>query len=57
MDKLGVAVWGAGWVSGEHIKAYLSNPHCEVVGIGSRRAESAKAKAAEAGIEGSIYTT
>lgn len=54
--KLGAAVWGAGWVSGEHIKAYKNNPHCEVVAIGSRRAESAKAKAAEANVECTIYT-
>jgi len=54
--KLGAAVWGAGWVSGEHIKAYKNNPHCEVVAIGSRKAESARAKADEAGIECAIYT-
>ena len=45
--RLGAAVWGAGWVAGEHIRAYENNPHCEVVAIGSRKAESAK-KAAEA---------
>jgi len=56
MDKLGVAVWGAGWVSGEHIKAYLANPRCEVVAIGSRKAESARAKMEQAGITCSIYT-
>lgn len=48
--KLGAAVYGAGWVSGEHIKGYARNPHCEVVTVGSRRIESAKAKAAECGV-------
>jgi len=55
-DKFGVAVWGAGWVAGEHIGAYLRNPRCEVVAIGSRRAESAKEKMDAAGISCSIYT-
>ena len=44
---LGVAVFGAGWVSGEHIKAYQQNPHCEVRMVGSRRLSSARSKAAE----------
>lgn len=54
--KLGAAVWGAGWVSGEHIKAYVNNPNCEVVAIGSRKAESARARMNAAGIECAIYT-
>jgi predicted dehydrogenase len=41
--KLGCAVHGAGWVSGEHVRAYLQNPHCRVVAISSRREESARA--------------
>ena len=49
--KLGAAVYGAGWVSGEHIKAYMRNPHCEVVLVGSRKLQSAKRKAAECGVE------
>lgn len=57
MDKkFGAAVWGAGWVSGEHIKAYLNNPQCELVAVGSRKESSARAKMQEAGIECSIYT-
>jgi len=39
--KLGAAVWGAGWVAGEHIRAYENNPRCEMVAIGSRKAQSA----------------
>ena len=53
---LGVGIWGAGWVSGEHIKAYRQNPHTEVRAIGSRRAESARQRAAEAGLACDIYT-
>lgn len=56
--KLGVAVHGAGWVSGEHLRAYQNNPHCQVVAISSRKEESARARAAEAGIENcKIYTS
>lgn len=51
MSQLGVAVFGAGWVSGEHIKAFNKNPHVEVVAIGSRKGSSAKARAQEAGID------
>jgi len=48
--KLGVLVHGAGWVAGEHIKAFKANPHTEVVAISSRKLESCKRKAAEAGL-------
>ncbi len=34
--KLGVAVIGAGWVAGEHIEAYLKNPHVELKCVHSR---------------------
>ena len=55
--KLGAAIFGAGWVSTEHLRAYRQNPHCEVVAVGSRRRESAEAKAIEAGVPGAtIYT-
>lgn len=47
---VGVAVQGAGWVSGEHIKALQKNPNARVVGICSRRRESAEARAREAGL-------
>jgi predicted dehydrogenase len=56
MPKYGVAVHGAGWVSGEHLKAYQNNPHCEVRVVSSRRAESAAARAAEAGLECDVST-
>jgi predicted dehydrogenase len=49
-STIGVAVHGAGWVSGEHIKWFNNNPHTRVVAISSRRRESAEARAAEAGL-------
>ncbi len=55
--KLGVLVHGAGWVSGEHIKAFNKNPHTEVVAISSRRLESCQQRAAEAGLEGVAFYT
>lgn len=56
MAELGVAVFGAGWVSGEHLRAFNNNPHAKVVAIGSRKEASARARAHEAGIECAIYT-
>ena len=50
--KLGVLVHGAGWVSTQHIKAFATNPHTEVVAISSRKLESCRMRAAEAGLEG-----
>jgi predicted dehydrogenase len=54
--RLSAAIWGAGWVAGEHIRAYMANPHCEVVAIGSRTEASARTKMEHAGIECAIYT-
>jgi predicted dehydrogenase len=48
--QLGVLIHGAGWVSGEHIKAFQANPHTQVVALSSRRMESVKKRAAEAGL-------
>ena len=57
-ECLGVGVHGAGWVSGEHIKAFMNNPHAKVVAISSRRLESCKAKAEENGLKDvSFYTS
>jgi predicted dehydrogenase len=53
---LGVAIQGAGNVSTEHIRAYQRNPHTQVVAIGSRREEGARAKAAQMGLECALYT-
>ena len=44
--KLGVGVFGIGWVAGEHIKAYMNNPRCEIVALASRSRSTAEAKRA-----------
>ena len=49
MSTIGVAIHGAGWVSGEHIKSYDKNPNVKVTAICSRTRESAEARAREAG--------
>lgn len=53
--KLGAAIWGAGWVSGEHAKAWQNNPHSQVVAIGSRKESSARALAERLGLDCKIY--
>ncbi len=45
--KFGCALWGCGWVAGGHLAAYLKNPDCRLIGIGSRRPESVQQKIAE----------
>jgi predicted dehydrogenase len=49
--KIGIAIQGAGTVSSGHLRAYLKNPHCQVVAIGSRTKEGAAAKAREVGLD------
>ena len=48
---IGIAVQGAGNVSTGHLTAYLANPACRVVAIGSRTKEGAARKAAEVGLD------
>jgi len=48
---IGIAVQGAGNVSTGHLTAYLNNPGCRVVAIGSRTTDSAARKAAEVGLD------
>ena len=55
MAEIGVAIQGAGWVSSEHIRAYLRDPRSRVVAIGSRTREGAAAKAREFGLEVPVY--
>ena len=55
--KLGVLIQGAGWVSTQHIKAFQANPHTEIVAICSRRLESCKMRADEAGCENVTFYT
>ncbi|NUP99759.1 MAG: Gfo/Idh/MocA family oxidoreductase [Armatimonadetes bacterium] len=50
-ETVKVGIYGAGWVSGEHLRAYLGNPHCEVVAVGSRRLSSAQRLCQEHGVE------
>lgn len=50
-DTIGIAVQGAGNVSTGHLSAYLNNPGCRVVAIGSRTTDGAARKAAEVGID------
>ena len=52
VEKLGVAIQGAGNVSTEHLRAYLANPHCEVVAVASRTKEGAERKARQLAAEG-----
>ena len=47
---LGAAVWGAGWVAGEHLRAFMRNPHTHVVAAGSRTLDGARRKLAEVGL-------
>jgi predicted dehydrogenase len=50
-DTIGIAVQGAGNVSTGHLTAYLANPRCRVLAIGSRTKEGAAAKAREVGLD------
>jgi predicted dehydrogenase len=50
-EKIGIAIQGAGNVSSGHLRAYLNNPACEVVAIGSRTKEGAANKAREVGLD------
>ncbi len=51
VERLGVAIQGAGNVSTEHLRAYLANPHVEVVAVGSRTREGAERKARQVGLD------
>jgi len=46
----GVLIHGAGWVSTQHIAAFKNNPATKVVAVSSRKLESARRRAAEAGL-------
>ncbi len=56
-DKIGCGIHGAGRVSHQHLKAYINNPHCEVVAISSRTEASARRAAEECELpDATIYT-
>jgi len=54
-STVGVAIQGAGWVSTEHIRAYMRNPHVNIVAIGSRTREGAARKARELGLDVPVF--
>ncbi len=55
--ELGVLIHGAGWVAGEHIKAFQQNPHTRVVAVSDRSLEIVQRRARESGLEGiGMYT-
>jgi predicted dehydrogenase len=49
-DTLGVAVHGLGWVSTEHIRAYMKNPATQVTALCSRRPDAARRIACDMGL-------
>ena len=54
---LGAAIFGAGWVAGEHAKAYAACPRTQVVAIGSQKLESARNCAVYGGAPEAFLTT
>jgi predicted dehydrogenase len=57
-DKvLGAAIFGAGWVAGEHARAYQKCSRTRLVAVGSRKEESARKCAEYAGAPEAFITT
>ncbi len=54
---LGAAIFGAGWVAGEHARAYQKCERTKLVAVGSRKAESARKCAEYAGAPDAAITT
>lgn len=54
---LGAAIFGAGWVAGEHARAYQACPRTRLVAVGSRKVESARRCAGYAGASDAFITT
>jgi predicted dehydrogenase len=50
-NTMGVRIIGTGWVSGEHIKAYVKNPHTEIRGLCNRHPEKARQVRREHGLD------
>jgi predicted dehydrogenase len=55
MSELRVGIVGTGWVSGEHITAFETNPNTTVVALCGRTKEGATGKAAEYNLHCAIY--
>ena len=56
MDTFGVGIVGAGWVAGEHIRAFNTNPHTEIIALCGRNEARTKACAVEHGVRCDILT-
>lgn len=56
METLGTAIIGSGWVAGEYIRAFTTNPKTGLRAICSRTEEGARAKAREFGVSCDVYT-
>jgi UDP-N-acetyl-2-amino-2-deoxyglucuronate dehydrogenase len=54
---LGAAIFGAGWVAGEHARAFQKCPRTRLVAVGSRKEESARKCAQYAGVTDAFITT
>ncbi len=54
---LGAAIFGAGWVAGEHARAYQACPRTRLVAVGSRKEESARRCASYGGEPDAFITT
>ena len=54
---LGAAIFGAGWVAGEHARAYQTCERTQLVAVGSRREESARNCATYADAPDAFITT
>lgn len=53
---LGVGIVGTGWVSGEHVRAFETNPHTKVVAITGRTLEGAQHLATTWNLDCPLYT-
>jgi len=53
--QVGVAIQGTGWVSTEHIRAYLQEPRARIVALGSRTRDGAQRKALEMGLDVPVF--
>jgi predicted dehydrogenase len=56
-NALGAAIFGAGWVAGEHARAYQQCPRTRLVAVGSRKEASARRCAEYGGVPDAFITT
>lgn len=54
--RYGIGIWGAGSVAKDHLRAYLANPACHIVAIGSLYLEDAQSLAQRVGSKCTCYT-